>query len=91
VTAFCRQQGIPRETFRRWRRAAKGRSPGFVRVAVREPPATRDTGGARVTVVLRWATGAVAELAGLDASGIETLVRTLDALATVHRRGAGDG
>jgi hypothetical protein len=83
--AFCRQHGLSRVTFARWRRAVTP-LPGFAVVQVRSSRAEpwRARPRPSLTLTLRWPSGPAAEFTGLDGATLATLVRTLDDLAREH-------
>lgn len=86
ITTFCTQSGVPRATFTLWQHEARMAAakaagstrrvtPSFARVEV--VPAPAYTAPAGITVVIRARHGDVAELAGLDAMSVVSVLRAV--------------
>jgi len=81
VPAYCAETGVPPSTFFAWQREARAATaaaaarrppPPFARVEVVPPPARPG-----ITLVVRGPAGREAEVTGLDAATVVTLLRVV--------------
>jgi transposase-like protein len=92
IKAFCAETGVPRATFTLWQGEARAaarahrdapprrrrrKAPAFARVKLVPPPATTTGGIGGMVLVMRGPAGVEAELSGLDAATLVTVLHAV--------------